>query len=575
MAILLANIGNSNISVEMEIATEQGNQKYFIPIGFDRNEPNEKDESLNASEAAAWHRDQRNDAIRAFAKEIGSKTTSFRDLTAAIKAAYPDDPQAWQSRIRITRIWGVIRAALRSKHRVDQVCLFVTDQPNQHASDTVNAFDIIQLWLAHCREPFLKSNPQLTLKKCPVPAEIAAIDEDKLLDYYYQILQGFDLDEVLFVSVKGGTPQMQTALKIQAIAADFKTQIFLEPQLSVQAILKGTASDCKSIAYWRYHQTQRYAAVRQLLDRWDFDGAVVLLRSWRETLQSLIDSKVTDDKHELQDKRDAIVQAVIELEVAIDCFSLDQEAAQKRFKHKRLDKANELPFKATVDKYDLLQNLYAQCKIYQESRQVPNFLARMGSFYEASQLQLLEDLGRKYLRKDKAGRLFLLAEKLFKDNLQLWNKFLEKHRLCNEIGMKYRDWSGDKKYKLGYQWNFDYFNELELKGRFIRQSLLEALVEHQYSNGDDDRPKLTLWSQLDFWYDYRNRVIHGSEGINEDKMKQLLKEQARSFEAKNACKYEEILPVMQDIMRQVDIVVSADDYYIYSQIKKWALYCLK
>ncbi|NJL21662.1 MAG: hypothetical protein HC895_13900 [Leptolyngbyaceae cyanobacterium SM1_3_5] len=107
-----------------------------------------------------------------------------------------------------------------------------------------------------------------------------------------------------------------------------------------------------------------------------------------------------------------------------------------------------------------------------------------------------------------------------------------------------------------------------LKDRFIKHSFLEALIQQQYGDRYHDRPKLTLWYQLDFWYDRRNGIIHGSQGISENKIKGLAK-------PKIACEYEQILAVMREIMSEVGSSPSADEYYIYSQIREWTLNCLK
>lgn len=542
---------------------------YYIPIGFERDEPNLFVGELSDAERTLW-KDQRSTLIQTFAQEAlglepGSK---FRAITQQLALKYREAPDKWHSRIRIGRLWGVVQAAIQAAHKaklpLQTIFLFVTDQQPEHPQDTIFASEIVLQWLAiEAPDLFAGDSPQIKLQLQLIRPEVPANDEDELIGEYYNFFQAFDRDEVAYISIKGGTGQMQAALKTQAISANLKAQVILKPDLSVAEVFKGKASECTRVAYWRYQQAQRYDGIRQLLSRWDFDGAVVLLNSWRDTLQSLIDSQVTDDKHELQNKRDAVVKAIVGLEIAIDCLSLDQESAQKRLKHKRLNKAIDLPFKSTVENYNLLENLYAQGKIYQESRQVPNFLARMGSFYEVSQKCLLEKLGHQYLATDEAGRLFLLAAEVFHADQQLWKKFLEAHRQCL-VEQDWKEW----KFEPGYRWDFNRSRTLELKNRFIKRSFLEALIQQQYGNRYHDRPKLSLWSQLDFWYDRRNGVIHGSQGISGNKIKGLSK-------PKNACEYEQILAVMQDIMSEINLSSSANEYYIYSQIREWTLSCLK
>ncbi|NJL21661.1 MAG: hypothetical protein HC895_13895 [Leptolyngbyaceae cyanobacterium SM1_3_5] len=425
MAILVANIGTSDISVKMG--------DYYLPIGFERDEPNLLIEKLSEAEKTLW-KDQRSTLIQTFAQEtLGLEAGSkFRAITQQLALQYREAPNEWHSQIRIGRLWGVVQAAIqaadKAKLPLQTIFLFVTDQQPEHPQDTVYALEIVLQWLAiEAPNRFAGDSPQIKLQPQLIRPEVPANDEDELIGEYYNFFQTFDRDQVAYISIKGGTGQMQAALKTQAISANLKAQVILKPDLSVAEIFKGEASKCRRVAYWRYQQAQRYDGIRQLLSRWDFDGAVVLLNGWRETLQSLIDSQVTDDKHELQNKRDTVVKAIVGLEVAIDCLSLDQESAQKRLKHRRLSKAIDLPFKSTLENYGLLENLYAQGKIYQDSRQVPNFLARMGSFYEVSQKCLLEKLGNSYLETDGAGRLLLLAAEVSQTNQPLWKKFLEVH----------------------------------------------------------------------------------------------------------------------------------------------------
>jgi hypothetical protein len=139
--------------------------------------------------------------------------------------------------------------------------------------------------------------------------------------------------------------------------------------------------------------------------------------------------------------------------------------------------------------------------------------------------------------------------------------------------MRLRGWSEDRKFRPGAHWDFNRFRTLPLKDRFIKRSLLQAIIEHQYENRYHDRPKLALWSKLDFWYNCRNSIIHGAQGINEDRMKRLPKQYPG--EAKDACGYEEILSVMRDILSEVGTSTFTNDYYLYAQIRDWALDRLK
>jgi hypothetical protein len=233
MATLVANIGTSDISVKID--------DRFFPIGFDRAERNLQLPEPGSSDAEAWK--NRIAKVREMAQvDLGldlshlqeTELPPFREITQALLAAYQRDPQTWHPRIRISRIWGVIEAARNSKFSVQQVYLFVTDQPETekpgYPLDTIHAYELIERWVQHQFPDWYGSEHQGFVSK-QQRIDFKAIDEDRLLDYYYTFFQTLDRNEPLFISVKGGTPQMQTALRTQAIAADFKTQIFLEPKL--------------------------------------------------------------------------------------------------------------------------------------------------------------------------------------------------------------------------------------------------------------------------------------------------------------------------------------------------------
>ena len=562
MPTLVANIGTSDISVKIG--------DFYLPIGFDRSEPNLSLDALSLSEREIWSKQKRDESIQKFATEelkLGEAMPSFRQLTQALAKAYQEAPEVWHPRIRIGRIWGVIQSALQSKFAVQRVYLFVTDQAKPHPLDTVYAFDVIQQWIGQEYPELVSGEPaKLMLEKKEIPSTLDAIDEDALLDHYYHFFQAFGSDEVLFVSVKGGTPQMQTALKIQAIAFDCKPQIFLKPQLKAIDILYGQPSICDRVAYWRYQQTQKYQMAERLLQRWDFDGAATLLRRWRDTLQSLMDSQVTDDEHELERNRDRLVQVVAGLDIAVACLNLDQQSAMKVIR-KTIKKPDKATFQALLEAYDLLQNLYAQCKIYQELRQVTHFLSRMGSFYEATQNRLIEHLGGQYFDQNELERLPLLTATISRQAPALWRKFIEVHRGF----LQKQGWS-DRKFEQGYRWNFEKFSKLYLNNRFLKQSFLKALIDYQYGSQYHDRPDLTLWTKLDFWYDRRNEITHAAKGVNEDTVKAI--DRDRVTQDKDSCTYADILGIMAQILQQVSPLkvpqpIPPEYYYLYSLMRNW------
>ncbi|MEO1257051.1 MAG: hypothetical protein AAFY41_19530, partial [Bacteroidota bacterium] len=257
-----------------------------------------------------------------------------------------------------------------------QAYLVVTDQPASekygYPSDTIHAFDVMKLWL-ETENPdwFTDTKPKLTLNKSPITFK--AIEEDRLFDYYQTLFQNFDSEKVLYVSVKGGTPQMQTALKIQAIASNTKAQIFLSPQPKALRILAGEPSDCIPTAYWRYQQGQIYRSIHLLLQRWDFDGASVLLKEWKSTLIALIKNGVMDDQHILKSQQEKVEKVLLWLELAVAHFNLDKDKVTALA-------AGDTQLMSLADQLSKPENLYAQCKIYYELRRISHLLSHLGSF---------------------------------------------------------------------------------------------------------------------------------------------------------------------------------------------------
>ena len=553
MAILVANIGTSDISVKVG--------ECYLPIGFDRNEPNLK---LPESEElqSIWR--QRTEQVRAMAQnELGvdlsgqNEGSWFRAISGKLWELYQQAPDVWHPRIRIGRILGVIESARQSGVSLRHIYLVVTDQPERetrgYPSDTVHTFDIIQLWLERqLPELMVGSEPKRCLTREAIT--FSAIDQDRLFDYYDGLFNQFDPDEVVYVSFKGGTPQMQTALKIQAIAAAVKVPIFLEPKPDVMRILQGESSECSRVAYWRYQQSQTYRSVRQLLTRWDFDGATTLLEEWSKTSKNLIDSKVKDERQKLKQHQGQVQQVLAGMEVAVDCLNLDIKAAQKAakvFKQK-----DPVSFRAALDDYDLLENLYAQCKIYYQLNQIATFLARMGSFYEAAQNRLITHLhGDQYLEESERGSALLTGK--FKDKRpEAWQEFLKVHQECLEA----KGWEYGQ-FIPGRIWNHS--KPLGLN-RYSKGSFIKALIAAFYGNRHtQDKPKLETWEQLDFWYDRRNDIVHSSEGVSVAWVRALtLKEPT--------CPYDKILLVMEQIMQMLKLKVE-DEVYLYGPIRHWAI----
>lgn len=557
MPTLVANIGTSDIAVKV------GDR--YIPISFDRSEPNLIEPSADTPDGAAWH-GRWASLAKLFENELHlSHKPKFREICQALLLAYQQEPDAWHSRISIGRIQGVIESALAAEAQVQSdavsmtAYLVVSDQPrteqNGYPTDTVYAFEIIREWLVR-QEPalVLGDRPKLHLKKTTIST--SAINEDLLHEHYYHLFQTFDAEETVYLSVKGGTYQMQQALKVQALASNTKAQIFLSPKPEIDKILAGQPSECQRVAYWRYQQNQKYQTVLLLLERWDFDGASVLLQDWQRTLQAL----VTDDKAALERHQKRVAQTVIGLQKAIAYMNLDAEAAHS------LD-TGDRTIEASLDRFTKPENLYAQCKIYAELKQIGHFLSRLGSFHEITQHCLIENLGGlKYASKGQYGTeisVVALAEKapklyqLMKSKKSFKRKKSEKEPQCWKLGNRYQ--------------RYDYASALM-----------------QYSQTAQVHPPiLNYWRKLDFWYDIRNKLVHSNEGVNESRLEEIYNQRKAKFQM--ACAYEKILPTMQTILLEIkhsdltsnaQIESSSDSqrnvvYGPYGQLREWAIALLK
>lgn len=553
MSILIANIGTSDIAIKVG--------DYYLPIGFDRSEPNLEKPGPNTLEGGVWRERQTlvDEKLQADLKI--APRTKYRDACEAILSAYRSDPETWHPRISIGRLQGVINSVFEAEAKFQQsqstitAYLIVTDQPKTevkgYPTDTINAFGIIQAWLSR-QLPALVSGESAPIKLVPNTIRVPAIHEDLLHEHYYQLFQTFAPDDIIYLSVKGGTYPMQQALKVQALASNTKAQIFLSPKPQVSKILAGAPSDCQRVAYWRYQQNQKHQTIQLLLDRWDFDGAAVLLKGWKQTLEAL----VTDDLSALERQQLKIVQATCGLEIAVAHLNLDIQAAENLA-------VGDDQLTVFLNQFSLLENLYAQCRIYAELKQISHFLSRLGSFYESTQNALIEKLGGlQYLDTNKRGPWEIQVQALETSVPELW-------RLLGRVFK----WRSRK----------DYPAVFGLKDRYKKRDYIKALIA--YANGNPplaQTPSLNYWKQLDFWYDIRNQLIHGAKGINEDRLEAVY--QQREAKHQIACSYHNILPTMQAILtdlRHIDQSLDAacaepvSDYGLYGQVKDWAIATLK
>ena len=561
MAILVANIGTSDIAVKVG--------DYYLPIDFNRREPNLLEPDPTTLEGQAW-RERESLLSQVFEEELflppidkakhPRKKHPFREICKALLCAYRKEPNTWHSRISISRIQGVIDSALAAESylRLGEISmtayLIVTDQPQTekggYPTDSIYAFEIIKDWLSrHDPNLILGEGSRLCMK--PSKIHISAIAEDLLYEHYYKLFQEFDPNESVYLSIKGGTPQMQQALKVQALASNTKAQIFLSPKPLISKILAGEPSECQRVAYWRYQQNQKYQTVQLLLERWDFEGASVLLEAWNCSLQSL----VTDDLLTLDTYRGRVEQVLKGLQKAVAYLNLDSEAVKTLM-------TDDCHLEAATNQFSKAEDLYAQCKIYAELKHISHFLTRLGTFYEETQHRLIEDLnGSQHLDFQKRGAR--ISVKTVQEKSPELYRILEKSFGSRAHVGETQFWGlGDRGRRIKY---------------------IKALIKHKYGVPlPGQQPLFKPWQQLDFWYIERNNLMHGASGVNETRLTQIYQEREKSFQI--ACCYEDILPTMLSILtllKNKDYLASDTSYEdelgygAYGCIRQWAIATLK
>ncbi|NER03946.1 MAG: hypothetical protein F6K17_15650, partial [Okeania sp. SIO3C4] len=518
------------------------------PIGFDRNEPNIDYSDLTEEEKSNWEQELKPSFIRNFlCLELGIDKYSFRELTKRILEEYNKDEEKWHHRISLDRFKGVINR-VKSNFSIEKAYLFVTNQPeyipdpktgelifNQggYPTDTIHLYEIFQKW-------FKREVSDLKLEKKEIPQNISPIEQDKLFSYYYQFFeesinklfrQNTKNDSIIIVSIKGGTPQMQSALRLQAIASLSKKQLFVEPILSVKRILYGEPSECKFTSYWQYMKTQKYEDIKIILDRWDFEGAFQLLNQWKQSLNFLKDNNIDDAKIKIHNK--LIEQVIKALEIANNYWSLDIEKAKDIAK----DRSSKIPPEITKQLSlnddedllgDILLNTYTQCRIHYELKQMASFLVGISSFYEIVLQRIVKDRGTEAKQKE----------------------FQEKNN------------------------------------RYEKREVIDSLFPQNSSNNKSWQNIRRSLNKLNLWCRRRNQFIHYDNaasnnlgGISEKSLEEFYKNEKNK--GSNICPLNSILDVMKDILKsdlglisleQQNKFVGRDkDYYIYSEVRKWVI----
>ena len=580
MTILIANLGTSDLSLRPEGET------YYLPIGFDRNEPNLEKPPTGSETAEIW--ENRDFLIREyfcplFGIEVttdynGNRKFSFRDFTERLWQAYEQNPDQWHDRIRPGRIWGVVKAA-KEQFGVQQVRVFVTDQPSKHEGDTIYIFRILQQW-------FAREKLGIVLEPELIPKTIKANDQDQLFEHYYdffntiihELNQAGETAAEILISIKGGTPQMQTALRMQSMASMVHFQANLDPQMSVVTVLAGKPSPCKAGVYWQYAKSQKYQTVKLLLnERWDFDGAEQVLRDWQKSLKRLVKRELAD--REVITGSQQLEPVITALQVTKHCLNLDYHSAKHLLQQNdRLLESTQVRQLLLNDSYSKVLNLYTQCRILWELDQIANFLPRMASFCEAVMHQMMIQFNG--IEKCVDERWKTVYQNQIEKNFgqTLWNLFVEIENNKNP----------NRRWLEGEQGRY----RAKISTRYSKRNFAQALIDYQQNseNSENWNALLKNIEQLDYWADKRNELIHSAEGISRIQMRNLYQAitansgntvRNKNQNEENAVNPNKILTVMETLCRNPLLNLSKADcdqfvgtsaqHYLYSEIRDFVL----
>jgi len=575
MNILIANIGTSDLTIQISIEGEN----YYLPIDYLSNEANigEKIAKLEPNLQKLWdYKTQRNYIETILYPQlgfpVGVKQTS-RKLTQIVWEKYQANEILWHPRIKPARIWGVIQKAIGLG--ATKGYIFVTNQvtpqnPEGHEKDTIYMYEILLKWLELENIPFkierklidstmdanrlepLLSDYEKHLK------EIANVEKLNLLSAELQ-----PKNDLVMASIKGGTGTMVTALQIQAIDSNFKNLVFIDPELNLENILKGEPSECKLTLYWRHLRSQKYDTVRQLLLRWDFDGAILILDDWQKNLD-LLPSGIVDETN-IEASKIAIESANAALNLGLSFINLDRAKTKNILTlNPAISVLSELEHN-----YEPWLNLYAQCRIYWELNQVANFLSRLSSFYEELLSYLIIELGgSKYFADDIYN--WQLQKSLFEP--ELWDKF---YQYASKKNSKFKKYDFDNK---------NYW----LTNRWEKFKLVAILVDYQGTDSSSWEYIKESLPMLEYWIKKRNKMIHLAKGVSKTTMWEMLELDRESTdkqvknEAIQACNPDEILQVTSEICSRTFKLLGLGEksfvgysittpYYLYSDIIDWVL----
>jgi hypothetical protein len=555
-AVIQVNLGTSDLAV---LIKNYG----FIPL-WDRDEINDKakqeiwkNRSLIIVDKLCPELN-----VQIYEKKGNQRPFKFIELTEKLFQAYEKEPEKWGDRIYPSRLLGVIEKA-KETFEVSEINVFVSKQEPLHESDCWFLFKILQKWF--------KEKKDLELKAKFIPEDInLSLGFDRLSEYYYKEIKNVDTTKIILISHKGGTPNMTNALKQQIALSSIERKIILiDPELVVENVLDGKPSPCKLTSYWKYIRIQKYEAVEQLLNRWDFDGAIQILKDWQNYLNFLLEHKVIDEN--LEQSSELIRLVLQKLEIARNFFNLDN-SWKLDFEILPDDDLGSLQ-KLKSD-YNKVLNLYTQCLIFWELNQVANFSFRMSSFCEEILHELFQELGKKYFnKKDYPHNWFITKSEV---ESKLWQLFEDLEASSNQ---NTQSTNKNLKKKSGYK----------LLGRFSKRNFVEALIQFR-----DRNKEKTSWQKianslkkLDYWIDLRNRLTHSAKGFSKNSMADLLEKDRDRYNQKDkdemvirACKPNEILNELTNIMQNMGELLNQsyspyiglkEPHYIYSEAKQWVL----
>ena len=576
MTILFANLGTSDISVKID--------GYYIPC-VNRDEPNMvSPDPKNVAKVQTWENSPTliSDYFEQNFQIISPKQRSenpnkrpkikinFREITKALAGNYDQLANI----IRIDRILGVIKksAEISKAFAPDQslkIYLFLTDQSPVDLLDTLYAYSIVEKYLNNLPQDYLVSDWELNKIIIPQDIPVAQQDEDKILNFYLEkVSEFYQKQELVLFSIRGGTPFMQTGLRLTAFAMGLRQQVFIEPQLNAERVLMGEPSECRLISYWRSQKQRELQTIKKLLERWDFDGVRVILGDWRKNLKSLqtIDLPDSDKLSESLGIVDAMER---ETQMALDCWQLDfgdarSKAAGLANEEKR-DQYLELIGEPSVSQLTpnqlLLFNLYAQSKISFECNEIVRFIYGFSTFHEVSQLESIVKLSPADSLQEGDWGYNLVFEHWSRSQKENMKKELRK-KLEKRLDISEKEAEAEVK-------KFHCF--IPLKNRIIRSCVIGALTNALTNPENKKFSTIEFFNNLDFWYDKRNKLVHAGDGISQERIITLHLERDQE-KYKEASRYDSIIVKMQKILirlygESLFKSKNLDGYFIYDQVR--------